>query len=92
MAESGVPIVCTLHPNELGGRLEEWHRLLTAHLAGIERPAPTRLLTDCSCGLASPLPALEPPGPAATTAEPAGGVKMLTAASTRFRRARSSPG
>jgi len=43
MAESGVPIVCTLHPNELGGRLEEWHRLLTAHLAGIERPAPTRL-------------------------------------------------
>jgi hypothetical protein len=43
MAESGIPIVCTLHPNELGGRLEEWHRLLAAHLAGIERPAPTRL-------------------------------------------------
>jgi hypothetical protein len=43
MAESGVPILCTLHPNELGGRLEEWHRLFAAHLAGIQRPAPTRL-------------------------------------------------
>jgi hypothetical protein len=43
MAESGVPILCTLHPNELGGRLEEWHRLFAAHLAGTERPAPTRL-------------------------------------------------
>jgi hypothetical protein len=43
MAESGVPIVCTLHPNEMGGRLEEWHRLFADHLAGIERPAPTRL-------------------------------------------------
>jgi hypothetical protein len=43
MAESGVPIVCTLHPNEMGGRLEEWHRLFAAHLDGIERPAPTLL-------------------------------------------------
>jgi hypothetical protein len=43
MAESGVPILCTLHPNELGGRLEEWHRLFAGHLAGIQRPAPTRL-------------------------------------------------
>jgi hypothetical protein len=54
MAESGIPIVCTLHPNELGGRLEEWHRLLAAHLAGIERPAPTRLrlLLAADAGLA----------------------------------------
>jgi hypothetical protein len=43
MSESGVPIACTLHPNELGGRLEEWHRLFAAHLGGIQRPAPTRL-------------------------------------------------
>lgn len=43
MAESRVPIVCTLHPNELGGRLQEWHRLFAGHLAGIGRPAPTRL-------------------------------------------------
>jgi uncharacterized protein YbjT (DUF2867 family) len=43
MSESGVPIACTLHPNEMGGRLEEWHRLFAAHLGGIQRPAPTRL-------------------------------------------------
>jgi hypothetical protein len=43
MPESGVPIVCTLHPNEMGARLEEWHRLFAAHLDGIQRPAPTRL-------------------------------------------------
>lgn len=43
MSESNVPIVCTLHPNEWGGRLDEWHRLFAAHLGGIERPAPTRL-------------------------------------------------
>jgi hypothetical protein len=43
MDESGVPIVCTLHPDQLGGRLQEWHRLFAGHLAGIQRPAPTRL-------------------------------------------------
>jgi hypothetical protein len=43
MSEPGVPIVCTLHPNQMGGRLEEWHRLFADHLGGIERPAPTRL-------------------------------------------------
>jgi hypothetical protein len=43
MAESGVPIVCTLHPNERVGRLEEWDRLFVAHLGGIERLATTRL-------------------------------------------------
>ena len=43
MAESGVRIACTLHPNEWGGRLDEWHRPFAAHLDGIERPAPTRL-------------------------------------------------
>jgi len=43
MSESGVPIVCTLHPNAWGGRLDEWHRLFAAHLGGIERLAPTRL-------------------------------------------------
>ena len=42
-SKSGVPIVCTLHPNQMGGRLEEWHRLFAAHLGGIQRPAPTRL-------------------------------------------------
>lgn len=54
MAESGVPIVCTLHPNEMGGRLAEWHRLFAAHLAGVERPAPTRLglLLATDAGLA----------------------------------------
>jgi hypothetical protein len=43
MPEPGVPIACTLHPNEMGTRLEEWHRLFAAHLDGIRRPAPTRL-------------------------------------------------
>jgi hypothetical protein len=54
MPESGVPIACTLHPNEMGGRLEEWHRLFAAHLGGIERPAPTRLrlLLAAGAGLA----------------------------------------
>jgi hypothetical protein len=43
MSESGVPIACTLHPNEMGARLEEWHRLFAAHLGGIQRPGRTRL-------------------------------------------------
>jgi hypothetical protein len=43
MSESGVPIACTLHPNEMGARLEEWHRLFAAHLEEIQRPASTRL-------------------------------------------------
>ena len=43
MSQSSVPIVCTLHPNEWGGRLDEWHRLFATHLGGIERPTPTRL-------------------------------------------------
>jgi hypothetical protein len=43
MPESTVPIVCTLHPNEWGGRMEEWQRLFADHLGGIERSAPTRL-------------------------------------------------
>ena len=53
MSESGVPIVCTLHPNEMGGRLEEWHRLFAVHLGGIERLAPTRLrlILDADAGL-----------------------------------------
>jgi hypothetical protein len=43
MTASSVPIVCTLSPNELGGRLAEWHQLLAAHLRGIDRPAPRQL-------------------------------------------------
>jgi hypothetical protein len=50
MPEPGVPIACTLHPNEMGGRLEEWHRLFAAHLGGIERPAPTRLRLILAAG------------------------------------------
>jgi hypothetical protein len=50
MSESAVPIVCTLHPNEMGARLEAWHRLLAAHLGGIERPAPTRLRLILAAG------------------------------------------
>jgi hypothetical protein len=50
MSESGVPIACTLHPNEMGGRLEEWHRLFAAHLGGIQRPAPTRLRLVLAAG------------------------------------------
>lgn len=50
MSEAGVPIACTLHPNEMGGRLEEWHRLFAAHLGGIERPAPTRLRLILAAG------------------------------------------
>jgi hypothetical protein len=50
MSESGVPIVCTLHPNEMGGRLEEWHRLFATHLGGIQRPAPTRLRLVLAAG------------------------------------------
>jgi DNA-binding transcriptional MerR regulator len=51
------------------GQLQQVREALLAVAANCES------LTDYSCGLASPLPALEPPGPAATTAEPAGGVK-----------------
>jgi hypothetical protein len=50
MSEPGVPIACTLHPNEMGGRLEEWHRLFAVHLGGIERPAPTRLRLILAAG------------------------------------------
>ena len=53
MPESNVPIVCTLHPNEWGGRLDEWHRLFAAHLSGIQRPSPPGC--GCSC---PPKPAL----------------------------------
>jgi hypothetical protein len=44
MAETGIPILCTLHPNELGGRLEEWHRPLDGLAAIAQRAArtPTR--------------------------------------------------
>jgi hypothetical protein len=53
MPESNVPIVCTLHPNEWGGRLDEWHRLFATHLGGIQRPSPTqlRLLLSAEAGL-----------------------------------------
>ncbi len=53
MSESNVPIVCTLHPNEWGGRLDEWHRLFATHLGGIQRPSPPRLrlLLSAEAGL-----------------------------------------
>jgi hypothetical protein len=43
MTEPSVPIACTLSPNQLGGRLAEWHELLATSLRRVERPAPRRL-------------------------------------------------
>jgi hypothetical protein len=43
-------IVCTLSPNEMGGRLAEWHQLFAAHLRGIDRPAPRRLRLVLAAG------------------------------------------
>jgi len=37
------PIACTLHPGELGGRLDDFTRRVFAHLRRMERPEPTRL-------------------------------------------------
>jgi hypothetical protein len=37
------PIACTLHPNELAGRLEDFRQGVFAHLVGMERPEPARL-------------------------------------------------
>ena len=37
------PIACTLPPDELGGRLDDFTRHLFAHLRRMERPEPTRL-------------------------------------------------
>jgi hypothetical protein len=37
------PIACTLHPNQYGGRLEEFRREVFTRLVGMERPEPTRL-------------------------------------------------
>ena len=37
------PIVCTLHPNEYAGRLEDFRQGVFTHLRGMERPEPTRL-------------------------------------------------
>jgi hypothetical protein len=50
MTASSVPIVCTLSPNELGGRLGEWHELLATHLRGIDRPAPRKLRLVLAAG------------------------------------------
>jgi len=35
--------VCTLHPNEYAGRLEDFRQGVFTHLRGMERPEPTRL-------------------------------------------------
>jgi hypothetical protein len=43
MTEPRVPIACTLSPNQLGGRLAEWHEVLATSLRRVERPAPQRL-------------------------------------------------
>ncbi len=43
MPESSVPIACTLSPDQVDGRLAEFHALFAAHLVRLERPAPTRL-------------------------------------------------
>jgi hypothetical protein len=37
------PIVCTLHLNEVAGRLEDFRQGVFTHLRGLERPEPTRL-------------------------------------------------
>ena len=37
------PIVCTLHPDEHGGRLAEFRRSVFGRLVAMERPEPTRL-------------------------------------------------
>ena len=37
------PIACTLHPDELDGRLDDFARRVFAHLRRMERPEPTRL-------------------------------------------------
>ncbi|HEX6678709.1 MAG TPA: hypothetical protein VF486_27300 [Actinomycetes bacterium] len=43
MPEPSVPIACTLPPDQVDGRLAEFHELFAAHLVRVERPAPTRL-------------------------------------------------
>ena len=37
------PIACTLSPNQYAGRLDDFREGVFAHLAVMERPAPTRL-------------------------------------------------
>jgi hypothetical protein len=37
------PIACTLSPNDVAGRLQEFRGSLFAHLQRLERPEPTRL-------------------------------------------------
>jgi hypothetical protein len=37
------PIVCTLHPNDFAGRLEDFRQGVFGYLRGMERPEPTRL-------------------------------------------------
>lgn len=37
------PIVCTLHPNDFAGRLEDFRRGVFTHLRAIERLEPARL-------------------------------------------------
>lgn len=47
MAAPQVPIVCTLGPNEVGARLQEFHDLFAAHLRAMRRrPARLRLTLD----------------------------------------------
>jgi len=43
MPEPSVPIACTLSPDQVEGRLAEFHELFAAHLVRLERPAPTHL-------------------------------------------------
>ncbi len=37
------PFVCTLHPNDFAGRLEDFRQGVFGYLRGMERPEPTRL-------------------------------------------------
>jgi hypothetical protein len=37
------PIACTLHLDDVAGRLEDFRRGVFAHLRGMQRPEPTRL-------------------------------------------------
>ncbi len=52
MTASDVPIVCTLHPNEVAGRLQEYEELFGEHLRAIERhPRRLRLLLHPAAGV-----------------------------------------
>jgi len=55
MTASDVPIVCTLRPNEVAGRLQEYEALFGEHLRAIEhQPRRLRLLLHPAAGWRQP--------------------------------------